>query len=31
MSGPVPSEKIVIDKVEVNPKLDASLFEKPRI
>lgn len=26
-----PSEKIVIDKVEVNPKLDASLFSKPVI
>lgn len=31
IGGPVPSEKIVIDKVEVNPKLDASLFMKPQI
>jgi outer membrane lipoprotein-sorting protein len=28
---PVPAEKIVIEKVEVNPKLDASLFSKPQI
>jgi hypothetical protein len=27
----VPAERIVIEKVEVNPKLDASLFEKPQI
>jgi hypothetical protein len=27
----IPTEKIVIDKVEVNPKLDASLFAKPQI
>jgi hypothetical protein len=26
---PVPPEKIVIDKVVVNPKIDASLFSKP--
>ncbi len=28
---PLPIEKIVIDKVEVNPKLDASLFVKPEV
>jgi hypothetical protein len=28
---PVPPEKIVIDKVVVNPKLDASRFSKPQI
>jgi hypothetical protein len=28
---PVPPEKITIDKVEVNPKLDDSLFAKPQI
>ena len=27
----VPAERIVIEKVEVNPKLDASLFAKPQI
>lgn len=27
----VPPEKIVIDKVEVNPKFDASLFTKPQV
>lgn len=26
-----PAEKIVIEKVQVNPKLDASLFSKPRV
>ena len=31
LNGPVPTEKIVIDKVEVNPKLDASLFVKPQV
>ncbi len=30
-SGPIPVEKIVIEKVQVNPKLDASLFTKPVI
>lgn len=30
-SIPVPVEKIVIEKVELNPKLDASLFDKPQI
>ena len=29
--APVPSEKIVIEKVVVNPKLDASLFVKPSV
>ena len=28
---PVPAEKIIIDKVVVNPKLDESLFSKPEI
>jgi outer membrane lipoprotein-sorting protein len=28
---PVRPEKIVIEKVEINPKLDASLFSKPQI
>jgi hypothetical protein len=28
---PVPAEKIVIDKVVVNPKLDESLFSKPQV
>jgi len=28
---PVPVERIVIEKVEVNPKLDASHFERPQI
>ena len=28
---PVPVERIVIEKVEVNPKLDSSLFVKPQI
>jgi hypothetical protein len=28
---PVPAEEIVIEKVAVNPKLDASLFSKPEI
>jgi hypothetical protein len=28
---PVQVEKIVIEKVQVNPKLDASLFSKPVI
>lgn len=28
---PVPPEKITIDKVEVNPKLDDSLFSKPQV
>ena len=28
---PVQVERIVIDKVEVNPKLDTSLFTKPVI
>ena len=28
---PVPAEKISIEKVEVNPKLDASLFGKPQV
>ena len=27
----VPPEKIIIDKVEVNPKFDASLFTKPQV
>ena len=27
----VPVEKIVVEKVEVNPKLDESLFTKPQI
>jgi hypothetical protein len=31
LSGPIPVEKIVIDKVQVNPKLDASLFVKPQV
>jgi hypothetical protein len=29
--SPVPPEKITIEKVDVNPKLDASLFAKPQI
>jgi hypothetical protein len=28
---PIPTEKIIIDKVEVNPKLGASVFAKPEI
>jgi hypothetical protein len=28
---PVPPEKIVIEKVAVNPKLDESLFSKPGV
>lgn len=28
---PIPSEKITIDKVVVNPKLDTSLFMKPQV
>jgi hypothetical protein len=28
---PVPAEKTFIDKVVVNPKLDASLFSKPEV
>jgi hypothetical protein len=28
---PVPLEKIIIDKITVNPKLDDSLFSKPQI
>jgi hypothetical protein len=28
---PIPTEKIVIDAVVVNPKLDASLFAKPQV
>jgi len=28
---PIPSEKIIIDAVVVNPKFDASLFSKPQI
>ena len=28
---PVPAEKTIIDKVVVNPKLDASLFSKPEV
>ena len=28
---PYPSEKIIIEKVELNPKLDAALFSKPQI
>jgi len=28
---PVPAEKIIIDKVVVNPKLDQSHFSKPEI
>jgi len=28
---PVPAEKITIEKVVVNPKLDASLFSKPQV
>jgi len=28
---PVPAEKTIIDKVTVNPKLDASLFSKPEV
>jgi hypothetical protein len=28
---PVPAEKIIIDKVVVNPKLDQSQFSKPEI
>jgi hypothetical protein len=28
---PVPSERIIVEKVLVNPKLDASLFSKPQI
>lgn len=31
MMRPVQAEKIVIDKVEVNPKLDAALFARPQI
>jgi hypothetical protein len=30
-SIPVPVERILIEKVEVNPKLDSSLFAKPQI
>jgi hypothetical protein len=30
-NAPAPVEKIVIDKVEINPKLDASLFTKPEV
>jgi len=30
-NGPVPAEKIVIDKVEVNPNLEESLFVKPQV
>jgi hypothetical protein len=30
-SNSVPSERIAIEKVELNPKLDASLFSKPAI
>lgn len=30
-SAPYPVEKIVIEKVQVNPKLDAALFSKPAI
>jgi hypothetical protein len=30
-AGQIPVEKIVIEKVEVNPKLDASVFSKPSI
>jgi len=26
---PVPTERIIIERVAVNPKLDASLFTKP--
>lgn len=29
--APIPSEKIVVEKVAVNPKLEASLFSKPEI
>ena len=28
---PVPSEKIVIDKVQINPKFEESLFARPAI
>ena len=28
---PVPAEKIMIEKVEVNPKLEETLFAKPTI
>ena len=28
---PVPAEKIIIEKVVVNPKLDDALFAKPQI
>ena len=31
IQNPVPPEKISIDKVTVNPKLDASLFTKPHV
>jgi len=31
MNSPVPTEKILIDKVDMNPKLDAALFSKPEI
>ncbi len=30
-NGPVPVERIVIDKVEINPNLEQSLFQKPQI
>jgi len=30
-TGTFPPEKITIDKVEINPKLDASLFTKPQV
>jgi hypothetical protein len=30
-SPAVPPERITIDKVEVNPKLDESLFSKPGV
>jgi hypothetical protein len=29
VNTPVPPERIVIEKVAVNPKLDESLFSKP--
>lgn len=28
---PIPSEKIVVEKITVNPKFDASLFTKPQV
>jgi hypothetical protein len=31
VNTPVPAEKILIERVELNPKLDASLFSKPQI